>query len=222
MSELDKLVCPPLAKDHEKYRNQFVINSAEELRLRQGEKNDDGTHGRPESFEDHRKRFMEWVVRHLERLDLPKKDNTAFAQFNVTRQSPISGLEGCMVFHAEYPRNPLWSSDPKPFVDVHFSFIPMAVYKKTPKRFSFITTIARTSTEDTLESRLAGIARATPVNSEDGQSHGYLDWLLDFSGEGAPHKLYELFNSLAHLRNCIKSKSAHESRHQPRSYLFSQ
>lgn len=218
LSELDKLVCLPLAKEHEKYRHQFVMNSAEELRLRQGEKNDDGTHGRPETFEDHRKRIVNWVEQNLERLNLPKKDNAAYAQFNVTRQSSISGLEGCMVFHAEYPRDPLWSSHPKPYVDVDFPFVPMAAgsdimatYRTNPKRFSFMATIVRTATEDTLKSRLAGITYATLVNSEDDQSHGYLDWLLDFSGKGVPHKLYELFNSLAHLRDRILGKPAHES-----------
>lgn len=242
LSELDKLVCPPLTKDHEKSYNQFVVNSAEELRLHHGQKNEDGTHGRPESFEDHRKRVVNWVEQNLERLDLPKKDNTAFAQFNVTRQSPISGLEGCIVFHAEYPRNPLSSSDPRPYVHVNFPFIRMAagsdimaVYRKNPKRFSFDSTVVRTASEDTLESRLAGIARATPVNSEDDQSHGYLDWLLDFSGKGVTHNLYELFNSLAHLRDRIEGKPAHESafysetphhdpenESSPTTYLFSQ
>ncbi|RYP45021.1 hypothetical protein DL768_008586 [Monosporascus sp. mg162] len=102
----------------------------------------------------------------------------------------------------------------KAFVAEHRSkmAIPQHTYEQDTHRYTFTAIIARESDDGALKARLSGVARATPLRMQDHSPfHKYIKWLLDFHGPIDKHKFYDLFPSLAHLKDRIDGKPAFQS-----------
>ncbi|KAK7752581.1 hypothetical protein SLS62_005549 [Diatrype stigma] len=212
LAAFDKIV-KPSSKEEEPFRINWIRKHATDLKFRPGTESILG-----ENTREHKQRVEDWVRRHLDHLHMHSRDCAEFAEFRATRLSPISGFPNCLLFHAEYPRNKLWHTDPQPHVPVPLPFVPprldanpVQTYRDDPKRYGFVATIAREFSEATVEARLAGVSYAAPAVERRPTVQKLFNWILDFDSDVVRYDLAALFPSLRHLQDRIADKTAAES-----------